>query len=36
MLQGLVKEKLVGVLPIKGQYRRRRYFLKDKGIDIIT
>lgn len=36
MLQGLVKTKLVGVLPIKDQHRRRRYFLKDKGKDIIS
>ena len=36
MLQGLVKDKLVGVLPIKGQHRRRRYFIKDKGSEIIS
>ena len=36
MLQGLVKDKMVGVLPIKGQHRRRRYFIKDKGSEIIS
>jgi len=36
MLQGLVKEKLVGVMPIKGENRRRRYFIKDKGLEIIV
>ena len=36
MLQDLVKDKLVGVLPIKDQYRHRRYFLKDKGKEIIS
>ena len=36
MLQGLVKEKLVGVKPIQGEHRRRRYFIKEKGLKIIT
>ena len=36
MLQGLVKEKLVGVMPIQGEYRRRRYFIKDLGLEIIS
>jgi hypothetical protein len=36
MLQGLVKEKLIGVKPIKGEHRRRRYFIKDKGLKIIS
>ena len=36
MLQGLVKEKLVGVKPIQGEHRRRRYFIKDKGLAIIS
>jgi hypothetical protein len=31
MLQGLIKDKLVGVKPIQGKYRRRRYFIKEKG-----
>ena len=36
MLQGLVKEKLVGVKPIQGEHRRRRYFIKEKGLKIIV
>ena len=35
MLQGLVKEKLVGVKPIQGEHRRRRYFIKEKGLNVI-
>ena len=36
MLQGLVKDKFIGALPSCSQHRRRRYFIKDKGIKIIT
>ena len=36
MLQRLVKDKCVGTLPSCSMHRRRRYFIKDKGIEIIT
>ena len=36
MLQGLVKDKCVGALPSCSEHRRRRYFIKDKGKDIIS
>ena len=36
MLQGLVKDKCVGALPSCSKYRRRRYFLKEKGKEIIS
>jgi hypothetical protein len=36
MLQGLVKDKCVGALPSCSEHRRRRYFIKDKGVKILS